>query len=68
MGNVFDKIEREIFEEGIKIGKTNTLIELIKKHLGKGKSPEQIQGFLELSKEEYLDLIKKMDSEQMKVK
>ncbi|PGP18655.1 hypothetical protein COA01_23215 [Bacillus cereus] len=57
---VFDRIEQEILEEGIKIGETNVLIKLIKKHLESGKNPEQIQEYLELTRDEYLELIQKL--------
>lgn len=60
MSTVFGRIEKEIKEEGIKIGELNVLTRLIKSKLEQGKTPKQIQEELELSREHYLALIKKL--------
>ncbi|MGM1361137.1 hypothetical protein ACS2B2_25775 [Bacillus cereus group sp. BceL297] len=53
---VFNRIEREIREEG----RLELFSELIKSNLVKGKSHEQIQDYLNVTNDEYRELIKKI--------
>ncbi|PGP18656.1 hypothetical protein COA01_23220 [Bacillus cereus] len=57
---VFNKIEREILEEGRQEGRWETLLELVRLKLSKGKTPEQIQEDLFLSREQCLEMIGKV--------